>query len=244
MIHTFSSPIMGQQKAGYAGPLTRYHFTVGHTEVPSVERFVFSPVSEHYQDVKESILKIKTQRILFILARRGKSLSAKDLSGVASGMEIGWAEYGSEVTEIQGKVSGVEGSFNNICPGSSGLGRRFPGEPRQGPGDRHWCSGVRRGQRSRRGPGGRRSRNSGSPESGAARGRLEEGTGRAWLPRDRLAQAAGQIGRERTLRTPTWARGGGRFGKAGDGRALGPARGIRARPGPGAAHGAGAGRGA
>lgn len=55
------SPIMGQQKVRLCRSLTRYHFTVGHTEVPSLEWFVFSPVSEHYQDVKESILKIKTQ---------------------------------------------------------------------------------------------------------------------------------------------------------------------------------------
>lgn len=36
---------------------------------------------------------------------------------------------------------------------------------------RHGCPGVRQGQRSRRGSGGRRSRNSGSPDSGAVRGR-------------------------------------------------------------------------
>lgn len=96
------SPIMGQQKVRLCRSLTRYHFTVGHTEV--LEWLVFSPVSEHYQDVKEPILKIKTQRILFILARRGKSLSAKDLrEGLRDGDR--GAEYGSEVTEIQGKVS-------------------------------------------------------------------------------------------------------------------------------------------
>lgn len=65
----------------------------------------------------------------------------------------------------------VETRFTISVPGAMAGGRGVLESHGQGPGDRHWCSGVRRDQRSRRGPGGRRSRNSGSPESGAARGR-------------------------------------------------------------------------
>lgn len=50
------SQILGQQKVMLCKPILKYHFSDGHTEVLSLKQFLLSPVSEHYQNVKEAII--------------------------------------------------------------------------------------------------------------------------------------------------------------------------------------------
>ena len=117
----------------------------------------------------------------------------------------------------------VESSFTiSVLGAVSGSGSRIPGEPQ---------AGSRRSSLVFRGP-------AGSEVSEGARGPevteqreprircrsgqgLREGTGTA-APAGPFGTSQGGLGGSGTLRTPTWARGVGRFGKAGDDRALRP----------------------
>mgnify|MGYP000061750809 CR=1 FL=1 len=137
-------------------------------------------------------------------------------------MEIGWAEYGSEVTEIQGKVSesrvasqylsweqwlGVADSWR-----ASG---RVPAIVTGVPGPA--------GSEVSEGAGGPEVTEQREPRIRCRSGQgLREGTGRAAPAGPFGTKVKGGLGGSGTLRTPTWARGVGRFGKAGNGRALGP----------------------
>ena len=228
------SPIMGQQKVRLCRSLTRCHFTVGHTEVPSLERFVFSPVSEHYQDVKESILKIKTQRI-FILARRGKSLSAKDLrEGLRDGDRVGRVRVRGH--RDPGEGFRVESSFTISVLGAVARGRGFLESLRQGPGDRHWCSGSGgvRGLGGGQGAGGHGTAGAQNPVplgAGAEGGDGESGSrGTVWHKSQR------GTGRERDTTHPYLGTRGGEVwqGREWQSPGAGLERGSGTRPGPGA----------
>lgn len=93
-------------------------------------------------------------------------------------MEIGWVEYGSEVTEIQGKALSEVASLTFVL-GAVARGRRFLESLRQGPGDRHWWFRGPAGQRSR-GARGRVVTEQREPRIRCRSGQgLREGTGRA-----------------------------------------------------------------
>lgn len=161
-------------------------------------------------------------------------------------MEIGWAEYGSEVTEIQGKVSesrvasqylsweqwlGVADSWR-----ASG---RVPAIVTGVPG-----SGGVRGLGGGQGAGGHGTAGAQNPVplgAGAEGGDGESGSrGTVWHKSQR------GTGRERDPTHPYLGTRGGEVWQSRGWQSPGAGleRGSGARPGPGAAHGAGAGRGA
>lgn len=74
MIHIFSAlKFWVNITVRLCRPLPKCHFTDGHTEIPSLERFFLSPVSEHHQCKRGHLIDKNSTNLLYF-GKKGKKV--------------------------------------------------------------------------------------------------------------------------------------------------------------------------